>query len=144
MLGTMLMASSSPGGSDPLTAHPLLSPAPSTSDIHQSALAHAAPSPPRYVPYTPRQRPVAAATTSTTLSSSVAATASPSSSPHAHGGAAGKLQLQSLKASVQTMGLDNNTVGWAIIEKLVSGDVDGPDWDAIWQIISSGQVSQCA
>lgn len=140
MHGTMLLASSNSGGSDPLTTHPLLSPAPSTTDIHQGHPTSAAPSPPRYVPYTPRQRPIGSATTSTTLSSSIAATGSPSSPIHSHGGATGKLQLQSLKASVQTMGLNNNSIGWAMIEKLVSGDVEGPEWDAIWQVVSTSQV----
>jgi hypothetical protein len=71
------------------------------------------------------------------MSSSIAASV-PSSSTH--GGATGKLQLQSLKATVQAMGLDNASVGWVILEKLVSGEIEGPEWDAIWQVIASGQV----
>lgn len=136
------MYSNAPGSlpgstGDPLTAHPLLSSSSSTTEVRQNNIAHAAPSPPRYVPYTPRQRPITTATTSTTISSSMATTA-PSSS--AHGGAASKLQLQSLKAAVQVMGLDNATVGWVILEKLLSGEVEGPEWDVIWQVIASGQV----
>jgi len=38
------------------------------------------------------------------------------------------------------MGLDNSSVGWLILEKLVSGEVGGPEWDPIWQVIASGQV----
>lgn len=133
MQGAMLMASSN----DPLTTHPLLSPPPSSSDTFppSSHGTGAAPSPPRYVPYTPRQRPITT-TTSATISSSMA-TVSPSS---IHGGATGKLQLQSLKAAVQTMGLDNSSVGWVILEKLVSGEVEGPEWDAIWNAIANCQV----
>lgn len=124
---------------DPL-AHPLLSPTPSTSDSLSSTRLQpnsqtAAPSPPRYVPYTPRQqRPVG-----TTISSSVALPSSPSSQA---GGptATGKLQLQSLKAAVQLIGLDNSSVGWIILEKLVSGEIEGHEWDAVWNLIADGQV----
>lgn len=131
------IASSSASNGDPLTTHPLLSFSPSTSDVHQVNSTREASSQPRYVPYTPRHRPFTTATTSTTISSSMATTA-PSSCTH--GGAAGKLQLQSLKATVQAMGLDNASVGWVILEKLVSGEIEGSEWDAIWQVIASGQV----
>lgn len=139
---TMLLSSSTSGSADSITTHPLLSPPPSSLETPSSPSSntHATASPPRYVPYTPRQRPIGTATTSTTLSSSVATTTAPGSSLNNHGGAASKLQLQSLKASVQTMGLDNNCVGWAILEKLVSENLDGIDWDGIWHVISSGQV----
>jgi hypothetical protein len=49
--------------------------------------------------------------------------------------------LQSLKAAVQTIGLDTLSVGWVILDKLVAGDVEGPEWDAIWNVVADGQVS---
>lgn len=124
-----------------LTAHPLLSPTPSASGellsaAQQSQLGTTPSTPPRYVPYTPRQRTVP--TTSTTVSPSIAVSTGPSKQPF--GGATSKLQLQSLKAAVQTMGVDNESVGWTILEKFVGGEVEGADWDEIWGIIAGGQV----
>jgi hypothetical protein len=109
---------------DPLTTHPLLSSIPS-----EHAGSHSAPPPlpPRYVPYTPRQRV-------TTQSASVV-----SSLPPSHVGAVGKPQLQGIKAALEAVNLVNGTIGWNILEKLVSGE-DGPEWDEIWGDISRGQV----
>ncbi|KAF8308319.1 hypothetical protein DL93DRAFT_2231696 [Clavulina sp. PMI_390] len=143
MQSTLLTVSSnSATGDDPLTSHPLLSPPASSADAtHLNPLGAAPSTPPRYVPYTPRQRPAATPTITAALSASVPMASSLSSSQHTSGGATGKLQLQSLKASAQTMGLDNNSVGWVMLEKLVSSDLDGSDWDAIWQVLSTGQVA---
>ncbi len=115
---------------DPLGAHPLASSLPSdASTVSQSILT-----PPRYVPYTPRQRPVAT-TASTTPNSSNAITSSPS-----NGEATSKLQLQRLKAAVQTFGVESDSIGWAILEKIFTGANEGVEWDDIWNAIASGSV----
>ena len=75
---------------------------------------------------------------SSTVSPSVAVSSGPSTQPF--GGATTKLQLQSLKAAVQAMGVGNESVGWVMLEKLVSGEVEGPDWDEIWGVIAGGKV----
>ena len=116
---------------DPLTAHHLL---PSTASEHSTSYLIPAPSPPRYVPYTPRQRVV------TTPSAPVNPSIVVSSLPPSHGGAEGKPQLQSLKAAAQAMNLDAATIGWNILDKLVGGGEEGPEWDEIWRVISRGQV----
>ncbi|KAF8324324.1 uncharacterized protein EI90DRAFT_3157462 [Cantharellus anzutake] len=117
---------------DPLGAHPLASSLPSDAPNPSQTV----PAPPPYVPYTPRQRP-ATTTASATLNASV----SISSSSPSHGEATSRLQLQGLKATVQTVGIDNNSIGWAILEKLVAGEVEGPEWDEIWNVIASGSVT---
>lgn len=136
-LAARLRGEGTPNASqESLTTHPLLSPPATSLELNAAAQASSTASPTRYVPYTPRQRPTP--TTSTTTHPSVAMP----SSLQAHGGATSKLQVQSLKAAVQTMGLDNGSVGWSILEKLVGGDLEGPDWDEIWSIIAAGKVSK--
>ncbi|KAF9517957.1 hypothetical protein BS47DRAFT_1389411 [Hydnum rufescens UP504] len=115
---------------DPLTTHPLLSSIPSEHAGSHSATPHL---PPRYVPYTPRQRV-------TTPSASASPAIVVSSLPPSHAGAAGKPQLQGIKAALQVVDLVSGTIGWNILEKLVSGE-DGPEWDEIWGIISRGQTT---
>jgi hypothetical protein len=121
-----------------LNAHPLLS-----SDPPATSMSNQGPNPesstssaPRYVPYTPRHRPpTSSATTGTTTQSSIPV----ASHQHQQGGATSILQLQSLKAAAQGIGLGNGTVGWAILEKLVESDL-GPEWDEIWTIITTAKV----
>ncbi|KAJ7076454.1 hypothetical protein B0H15DRAFT_594689 [Mycena belliarum] len=125
--------------SELLTAHPLLSPTPSTPSSPDHTQRSHSPSGngPRYVPYTPRQRgaPTAATTTGMTTHPSVVAAAS-----HQHqGGATSKLQLMNLKAAVQNVGLDHSSVGWAILEKLVSSD--SGEWAEIWSALSIGKAT---
>jgi hypothetical protein len=115
------------GSRDNLTTHPLLSSGPSppspTLDPHSA---------PKYVPYTPRQK---LPTTSTTAQPPVSV--SPQHQPT--GGATSKLQMMSLKAVAQGIGLDTTCVGWAILEKL-SQDGEIEEWSEIWNAITKGKV----
>lgn len=121
-----------------LTAHPLLSPnpasgptnAPPTSDVNDSTTPGM-----RYATYTPRHR--TAPTTGTTLQSSLPV--SPQQQPGG-GTAANKLQLMNLKASAQSIGLETNSVGWEILEKLVAEHDHNPEWADIWNALSVGKV----
>jgi hypothetical protein len=131
------------GSRESLTAHPLLSHArgPSTT----STLSQSPNQPPtpdggtntsnsNYVPYTPRQR---LATTSTTAQPSVSV-ATPQ--PPFQGAAAGKLQLMNLKAAAQGIGLDTDSLGWAILEKIsYEGDIS-EEWSEIWAAITKGNA----
>ncbi|KAJ7701926.1 hypothetical protein B0H17DRAFT_168152 [Mycena rosella] len=124
--------------SELLTAHPLLSPSPTAPNSPDPGRRSPSPSGngPRYVPYTPRQRgtPTAATTTGMTTHPSVVAAAS-----HHQGGATSKLQLMNLKAAAQNIGLDHGSVGWAILEKLVSSE--GGEWVEIWSALSIGKAT---
>ncbi len=122
-----------------LEAHPLLSPRPASPapSEHGSITGSSASVnnnvPPRYVPYTPRQRVTpTAATTGTTVH--------PSSPQHLSGDATSKLQLMHLKAAAQMIGLDSGTLGWAMLEKLVLDVEVSDEWTDIWNAITSGKV----
>lgn len=140
--GPQFQRSASPTPSltrEPLTAHPLLSPTPSTSQVNTvpattSETTHLSATP-RYVPYTPRHR-TAAATTGTTLQSS-----QPVAPQQQGGGATNKLQLMNLKASAQSIGLDTGSIGWEMLEKLVGEHDHTPDWNDIWTALTTGKVS---
>ncbi|KAJ7248176.1 hypothetical protein B0H12DRAFT_1124170 [Mycena haematopus] len=122
--------------SELLTAHPLLSPIPSSPNSPDHTQRSHSPGP-RYVPYTPRQRsaPSAATTTGmTTHPSVVAAALHPQ-----QGGATSKLQLMNLKAAAQNVGLDTGSVGWAILEKLVGSE--GGEWTEIWSALWVGKAT---
>jgi len=122
-----------------LEAHPLLSPRPASPapSEHGSITGSSASVnnnlPPRYVPYTPRQRVTpTAATTGTTVH--------PPSPQHLSGDATSKLQLMHLKAAAQIIGLDSGTLGWAMLEKLVLDVEVSDEWTEIWNAITSGKV----
>ncbi|KAI0917915.1 hypothetical protein AcV5_002728 [Taiwanofungus camphoratus] len=126
-----------------LSTHPLLSPlAPtpsssSSTDSHSSTTASAAP--PRYVPYTPRQRVAPTfATTGATMHPSIS---SPPSNASFHGDATSKLQLVNLKAAAQDIGLDAASTGWAILERLSIETDHGPEWNEIWNSLSVGKAT---
>ena len=108
---------------DSLAAHPLL-----TSDRPSSPLSDQLTNGlPRYVPYTPRQR--------------VTPTAATASPQQQQGDVMSKLQLINMKAAAQNLGLDTGSVGWAILEKLISeADVQAPEWAEIWAVVTSGKV----
>ena len=87
--------------------------------------------PPRYVPYTPRQRVTPTAATYYGYDRS--------RFTH-HRDATSKLQLMHLKAAVQIIGLDSGTLGWAMLEKLVLDVEVSDEWTEIWNAIASGKV----
>lgn len=127
-----------------LTAHPLLSP--NNSDLNiatigQENVVSPAPSP-KYVPYTPRQRPAAAAAT-VTVSSPSSSPATPSSSAP-QPDATSKLQVMNMKAEAQTIGLDTGSIGWAMLEKLISETENWADWTEIWSALTSSKVLEHA
>lgn len=126
--------------SELLTAHPLLSPSPTTPNAPETGQRSHSPNgnAPRYVPYTPRQRgaPTAATTTGMTTNPSVVAAAS----HQQQGGATSKLQLMNLKAAAQNVGLDTGSVAWAILEALVASE--GGEWAEIWSALSIGKVCE--
>ncbi|KAL0573221.1 hypothetical protein V5O48_008741 [Marasmius crinis-equi] len=119
-----------------------------------------------YVPYTPRHRPPSShlsqthSSTSTSPSPSVLVTPA---TPAAHlqnvvnrstgaagpthvGDATSKLQLMNLKSAAQGLGLDNGSIGWAIVERLVGivGSVDDreeEEWREIWSALHNGKAT---
>ena len=119
-------------------AHPLslprpASPAPSDSGlISTSGATLSVNGNPKYVPYTPRQRisPTSATTT----------TAHPSSPQQQQGDATSKLQFMHLKAAAQYIGLDSGTLGWSILERLVSDCDHSEEWMEIYNAITSSKV----
>jgi hypothetical protein len=113
---------------DSLTAHPLLTTNRPSSPAPDQIINGA----PRYVPYTPRQRVTPTATTFGT-------TVHPPSPQQQQGDATNKLQLMNLKAAVQNVGLDTGSIGWAILEKLVSEN-DAAEWVELWTTVTSGKV----
>lgn len=123
-----------------LTAHPLLSPNTSELNVSTAGQESVATTPvpsPKYVPYTPRQRPAAAAATVTVSSSSSSA---PTSSSAPQPDATSKLQVMNMKAEAQTIGLDTGSIGWAMLEKLTSETENWADWTEIWSALTSSKV----
>ncbi|EJD48228.1 hypothetical protein AURDEDRAFT_113071 [Auricularia subglabra TFB-10046 SS5] len=113
-----------------LVAHPLLNTSPTSATTPASSSES-----PRYVPYTPRHRPPTSATTTAThVQQPAPVTASPL------GGATGKLQLQNMKATAQSLGLTSESVGWAILQKLVDAE-NGPEWDDVWSTLDTGRAT---
>jgi hypothetical protein len=53
-----------------------------------------------------------------------------------HGAATTKLLHQNMKAAVQEMGLTNGSIGWYMLEKLLS-DTASSEWDDIWSLLTS-------
>jgi len=123
-----------------LTAHPLLSPTPAsaptsaapTSDAQDTTTPGT-----RYATYTPRHR--TAPTTGTTLQSSLSV-----SQQQQPGGstAANKLQLMNLKAGAQSIGLETNSLGWEVLERLVAEHDNNPEWADIWNATTAGKVTR--
>ncbi|RDB15935.1 hypothetical protein Hypma_003597 [Hypsizygus marmoreus] len=114
-----------------LTAHPLLS----SNHSSSSPTTDTTSTSPRYVPYTPRQRvSPTSATTGTTVH--------PPSPQHQQGDATSKLQLVHLKAAAQNVGLDTGSVGWAMLEKLVSeSDHHDAEWTEVWTTVTTGKAT---
>ncbi|THH32050.1 hypothetical protein EUX98_g2138 [Antrodiella citrinella] len=142
------------GSYESLAAHPLLSPtipgssassinsmtSTGTGDATTTASSPTAPTP-RYVPYTPRQRP-AVTTTGTTTTGTMHSTVQASSQPHPfHGDATSKLQLMNLKAAAQTGGLDAASTGWAILERLGTETDHSAEWNDIWTALSTNKAT---
>ena len=115
----------------PLSQPRSASPAPSESGPISGGAVLSINGNPKYVPYTPRQR--VAPTSATT------ATAHPPS-PQQQGDATSKLQLMHLKAAAQNIGLDSGTLGWSILEKLVSDCDYSEEWMEIYNAITSSKV----
>ncbi|KXN87301.1 hypothetical protein AN958_08990 [Leucoagaricus sp. SymC.cos] len=108
----------------------------------------------KYRPYTPRSR---VAPSSAVGSSQTAAppTVTPGTlihppSPQYHqpaggGNATTKLQLTSAKAEAQEVGLDTGSdgpsVGWAMLEKIVSESEMGEVWADVWNAITTGKAT---
>ncbi|KAH9066529.1 hypothetical protein EDB87DRAFT_1678405 [Lactarius vividus] len=121
-----------------LTAHPLLSPTPVSAPVNAavptSDTLDASPPGTRYATYTPRHR--TAPTTGTTLQSSLSV--SPQQQPGGSS-AANKLQLMNLKAGAQSIGLETNSVGWDILERLVAEHDNNPEWSDVWNALIVGK-----
>jgi hypothetical protein len=51
--------------------------------------------------------------------------------------------MMNLKAAAKGVGLDERSVGWAILEKLVEegGDDCSADWCDVWAAVTTGKVS---
>lgn len=141
--GLLIQRTPSPAPSltrETLTAHPLFSPSPSSAPVPNSTAPtsdtqDASSQATRYATYTPRHR--TAPTTGTTLQSSLSV--SPQQQP---GGspAATQLQLMNLKAYAQSIGLESNSLGWEILEKLVAEHDNNQEWGDIWTALTIGKV----
>lgn len=108
----------------------------------------------KYRPYTPRQRGTptsATAPVGPSLPTVTQGTLIHPPSPQHHqplGGADAttKLQLTNAKAEAQNVGLDTSStegapsVGWAMLERIVSESETGEVWAEIWSAITSGKV----
>ncbi|KAJ8694979.1 hypothetical protein PTI98_007609 [Pleurotus ostreatus] len=115
-----------------LTAHPLLAP----SSPQDPGATPTISSP--YVPYTPRQR-VSPSSTATNATVHQSVTASP---PHQfQGDATSRLQLMNLKAATQNIGLDSTSIGWAMLDKLVTEGDQGAEWTEIWNALTVGKAT---
>lgn len=117
-----------------VTAHPLLSSSPSLATTSEAKNTSSEAVVPRYVPYTPRQRPATTAQPTTGTSSQ-----SPTSIFGVQPGATPQLQLQNLKAAAQAISLPSASVGWAICEKLCT-EGDKQEWDDIWKALIQQKV----
>ena len=73
----------------------------------------------KYVPYTPRQR---------------LATQLPTSQ------GSGRPQLANLKAAAQTLGLEANSLGWAILDKIAYEGDTSDEWSEIWNALTKARV----
>jgi hypothetical protein len=139
--GTFIQRTPSPAPSltrETLTAHPLLSPNPASAPVSAAPTSDAQDTTTpgtRYATYTPRHR--TAPTTGTTLQSSISV--SPQQQPGGSA-AANKLQLMNLKAGAQSIGLETNSIGWEILEKLVAEHDNNPEWADIWNALTDGKV----
>jgi hypothetical protein len=122
------------GSHESLTAHPLLSSSPSAATISAAKNTTSETVLPRYVPYTPRQRPTTTAQPTTSTSSQA-----PTSIFGVQPGATPHLQLQNLKAAAQSISLPSASVGWAICEKLCT-EGDKQEWDDIWKALVQQKV----
>ncbi|KAI9464818.1 hypothetical protein F5148DRAFT_999971 [Russula earlei] len=121
-----------------LTAHPLLSPTPVSAPISAAPTSDAQETTPpgtRYATYTPRRT---AATTVTTLQSSLSVA---QQQPPGGSAATSKLQLMNLKAGAQSIGLETNSLGWEILEKLVAEHDNSPEWSDIWNVLTVGKAT---
>jgi len=45
-----------------------------------------------------------------------------------------------LKAGAQSIGLETNSIGWEILEKLVAEHDNNPEWADIWNALTAGKV----
>jgi hypothetical protein len=125
------------GSAESLAAHPLLSP---SSTSQQQLELSGSPTAPRYVPYTPRTRVGApSAATTGTAAPSVAVSAPTQQHP---GDARARLQLMNLKAATQKIGLDTNSVGWVMLEKLVGESEHNAEWTPVWDAIITSKVNK--
>ncbi|KAH7093909.1 hypothetical protein BKA62DRAFT_834482 [Auriculariales sp. MPI-PUGE-AT-0066] len=107
--------------------HPLLSPAapslPTTTTTTANGAAAAG-----YVPYTPRQRPHAAPT-------------APSVAPLVNPPTQSKPSATGWRAGAESLGLNADTVGWAILQRLIEADNSGAEWDEIWTALESNKTT---
>ena len=51
-----------------------------------------------------------------------------------------KLQLMHLKVAMQNIGLDSETLGWLILEKLVLDCDYSDEWMEIYHVITSSKI----
>jgi hypothetical protein len=47
-----------------------------------------------------------------------------------------------LKAGAQSIGLETNSLGWEILEKLVAEHDNNPEWADIWNATTAGKVTR--
>jgi hypothetical protein len=45
-----------------------------------------------------------------------------------------------LKAGAQSIGLETNSVGWEMLEKLVAEHDNNPEWADVWTALTIGKV----
>ena len=109
--------------------HIVRSPSRESLVVHPLLNTNTSSQPVEYVPYTPRQRQPVTATPP-----------APPASSQGTAPASAKLQLASLRAAAQTIGLDANSIGWAILEKISYEGDTSDGWSEIWNTLTKARV----
>lgn len=91
-----------------------------------------------HVNYKARQRPPSTSSISLPQTVTTTAPATPSTPPSE----TTKLQMQSLQASLQKIGIHPDTVGWAIVHKLSTAPSHEEEWKPIFSALSTGKVGR--
>lgn len=152
-----------PRSSSETIAHPLLGASPATAAAHddsddkESLVSTPPVSRSPELPYKPRQKPGSASTpdvpaasvaaqtsTSTTFATPATSSITFSTPPDEPATATSRLQLQSLKAAAQRIGLGNGSQGMAMIDAIFDKGArvrtEAGDWADLLKVLTSGKV----
>ncbi|KAF8141862.1 hypothetical protein EV363DRAFT_35915 [Boletus edulis] len=86
----------------------------------------------KYVPYTPRQRQPTTAT---------ATPVQPTTTAPSQGSVPAKPHIANLRAAAQSIGLESNSIGWAILEKISFEGDTSDEWSEIWNALIKSRAT---